>query len=163
MVRPMVHSEKHIIQESITTDTFNTVQVMFLADAVAVVDKNLVYEVEEGSSIKAIFIEMWIKSSGSTGLASGQWCLFKKGGDTTDPSTTDMAALNDWDNKKNIIAMGMGLFNDNSADGVAVIRQWIKIPKSKQRFGLGDKLRIAFFNPAVSTNRCGFALYKEYK
>ncbi len=162
MVRPVVHSEKHIVQTSIVTDTLNTVGTTNIINAVAVSDKDAVNEVVEGAIVKAVYLEYWIKSSGTSGLASGQWCLFKKIGDASNPSTTDMAALADWDNKKNILVMGMGLYNDNTADAVAVIRGWVKIPKSKQRFGLGDALTIAFFNPAVSANRCGFALYKEY-
>jgi len=158
-----VHSEKHIVQQSITSDTLNTVAITVLATAVAVADKTAVSDVEEGSSIKAIFLEQWVKSSGTTGLASGQWCLFKRTGDQSNPSTTDMAALGDWDNKRNILHMGMGLYNDNSADAVAVLRGWFKIPKGKQRMALGDRLLLAFFNPAVTANRCGFAIYKEYK
>lgn len=162
MVRPMVHSTKHIVQTSITTDTLGTVNTTSLVNAVAVGAKTVPAEIEEGNSVKAIFIEYWIKSSSTNGLASGQWCVFKRVGDSTDPSTTDMAALDDWDNKKNILKMGMGLYNDSGADATPIIREWIKIPKSKQRMGLGDKIRISFFNPAVSTNRCGFATYKEY-
>ncbi len=161
MVRPMVHSTKHIVQNPIETIGAGVVVNQFVAVAVAVGNKNLPYEVEEGSSIKACFLERWIRSNSAT-PSSGQWCLYKKTGDSTFPSAVDMAQLHDWDNKKNILAMGMGLYNDNDADAVAIVRNWYKIPKSKQRMGLGDVLAMSFYNVTVDSSLCGFSLYKEY-
>ncbi len=161
MVRPMVHSTKHYVQNSIATVEAGTVLNQFIAVAVPVGDKNTTSEVEEGSSIKACFIERWVRSA-STTPSSGQWIIYKKVGDSTFPGAVDMAALGDWDNKKNIFATGMGLFNDQDADAVAVTRGWYKIPKSKQRMGLGDQLVFSIWVPTIDAQVCGFSTYKEY-
>ncbi len=161
MVRPMVHSTKHYVQQSIATVAGGAVVNVTLVAAVATPDKDAVFEVEEGSSIKAIYIEFWQRSS-STTPSSGQMILSKRISDATQPSAADMAALGSWDNKKNILYTTMGLFNDQDADAIPLIRQWIKIPKSKQRFGLGDALDLSFFAAVVDTQICGFATYKEY-
>ncbi len=161
MVRPVIHSEKHYVQVSIQTAVGGTPKNNSLVVAVPVSDKDLVFEVEEGSIIKAVYIEMWIRAGSTTG-SSGQFIIYKKGSDTTDPSAADMAALGDWDNKKNILYTTMGLVNDQDADAMIAYRGWLRIPKGKQRFGLGDSLKTAYFTPTVDVQMCGFATYKEY-
>ena len=162
MVRPMVHSTKHIVQYSIATVTGGAVVVNNLAHSVAVLSKNLTFEVEEGSSIKAVYLELWARA-GSTTPSSGQMIIYKKVGDSTNPSTTDMAALGNWDNKKNILYTTMGLFNDQDADATILFKGWIKIPKGKQRMGLGDAINFAVFTPTIDLQICGFCVYKEYR
>ncbi len=161
MVRPMVHSTKHYVQQTIATVTADSVNTINIVESVAVPDKNQVFEVEEGSSIKAVYCEMWIRA-GSATASSGQLIIYKKVGDATSANTTDMAALGNWDNKKNILYTTQGLFNDQDSDAIASIRMWIKIPKSKQRFGLGDKLQMTILATAVDLHICGFFTYKEY-
>jgi len=162
MVRPVVHSIKHYVQKSIVTVVASTVNVTTLVKAVKVLSVNLVNEVVEGTIIKAVYLEYWIRA-GDTAPASGVVALYKKSSDTSDPSTTEMAALGDWDNKKNVLFVQQGLYNDQDADAIAVVRQWFKIPKGKQRFGLGDELNLAVFaQGAIDQHICGFAVYKEY-
>ncbi len=161
MVRPQVHSEKHIVQFSIATVTAGAVLTLACVAAVPIQDKNIVSEVREGSTVKAIYIELWERSS-STTTSSGQACFFKKSSDATNPNATDMAALGNWDNKKNILYTTMGLFNDADADAQVIYKGWLKIPKGKQRFGLNDQFNISLFVPTVDTVICGLAIYKEY-
>ncbi len=162
MVRPMVHSTKHYVQQSITTVTGGAVVNIVIATAVAVGDKNLVSEVEEGCSIKAVYLEYWVRA-GSTTPSSGQAVFVKLIGDSTGPTAVDMAALGDWDGKKNIFYTTMGLYNDQDADAIAVYKGWLKIPKGKQRMGLNDRLRFSIFTPTIDLQICGFATYKEYQ
>ncbi len=159
MVRPMVHSKKHYVQQSIAEVGAGTVVTTGIA--VAVETPTALNHVKEGSSIKAVYIERWMRGGTSSLLASGQTIVYKKMSDSSNPSASDMAALGDWDNKKNILYTTMGLFNTEADSAIAIIRQWVKIPKSKQRFGLGDSLNIASFAP-VATDFCGFQTYKEY-
>ncbi len=161
MVRPMVHSTKHYVQYSILTAVAGTVVTKDMSASVDVSLKNDVDEVEEGSSIKAVYLELWLRA-GSTTPASGQLIVYKAIADTSAPSATDMAALGDWDNKRNIFYTTMGLVNDQDADAIAGFKGWIKIPKGKQRQGLGDKLRWSYFTPSIDVQICGFSTYKEY-
>ncbi len=161
MVRPMVHSTKHYVQTSLTTVTGGTVLNVIIADAVAVKDKDNVFEVEEGSTIKAIFAEMWIQGS-STVVTSGQVIVSKQISDSSNPTTVEMAALGDWDNKKNIFFTTQGLFPENGTFPFQIIRGWIKIPKGKQRMGLSDRFTMSIFVPVTTAQVCGFFTYKEY-
>ncbi len=157
----MVHSEKHYVQFSISTVTGGQADTLTLADAVSIDQKNAVSEVVEGNSIKAIFLELWARA-GSTTPASGQMVVYKQIADSSNPSTTDMAALGTWDNKRNIFYTTMGLFNDQDADAIALFKGWIKIPKGKQRMALGDSLKLTVFSPTIDLQICGFVTYKEY-
>ncbi len=162
MVRPMVHSTKHYVQTSLATILGSAKSDVVLVDAVAVVDKNAVFEVEEGSTIKAVFIEEWIRSS-ETSPGSFVAVLYKAPSGLAPFTTIELAALNDADNKKNILYSSQGLVNDQDADALGVSRGWYKIPKSKQRFGLGDRLIWTIFaQGAIDLVRCGLATYKEY-
>ncbi len=157
----MVHSIKHYVQFSISTVTAASVTTLVVALAVARDQNNIVSEVDEGNSIKAIYVELWARA-GSTTPSSGQMIIYKSPSDTSNPNTTDMAALGDWDGKKNIFYTTMGLFNDQDADAIALYKGWLKIPKGKQRMGLGDELKISVFTPTIDLQICGFATYKEY-
>ncbi len=162
MVRPMVHSTKHYVQFSITTVIGGAVGTGSIVQAVAVVDKNAPAEVEEGSTIKAVYFELWVRAGDTVG-GSGQMIIYKSEGDTTAASAAELALLNDWENKKNILYTTQGLFNDQDADAIAVYKGWLKIPKGKQRFGLNDKLRFTLSAAgAIDLHFCGFATYKEY-
>ncbi len=104
---------------------------------------------------------MWVRANDAV-AGSFVAVLYKTSGDTTAPTAADMAALHDWDNKKNILFTAQGLTNDKLSDAVPFMRQWYKVPKSKQRFGLGDDLKLTIFAQALDINVCGFMTYKEY-
>ncbi len=158
----MVHSTKHYVQHSIGTVTAGAVEDNDFVFATDVGAKNLVNEVEEGSSVKAIYLELWIRSA-ATSAASFVFCVAKRGGGQDQPTASDMAALGDFVNKKNILYVTQGLTNDVDSSAMALYRGWIKIPKSKQRCGLGDKISWHLFAVGQSINFCGFVTYKEYQ
>ncbi len=162
MVRPMVHSQKHYVQFSIATVAGGGVLALEIATAVAVASKNLASEVVEGSSIKAVYVELWGRA-GSTTPTSGQMVIYKRESNAGNPTAAQMAALDGWDNKRNILYTTMGLFNDQDADAIALFKGWIKIPRGKQRWGLGDNLTITIFAASIDLQVCGFATYKEYQ
>ena len=122
----MVHSTKHYVQTSISTIVGGAVLSIDLIHAVSVDAKNDPDEVEEGNSVKAIYLEYWIRA-GSTTPSSGQMVIYKSSADTTPPLAADMAALDSWDNKKNVLYTTMGLYNDQDADAIAIYKGWLKI------------------------------------
>ncbi len=162
MVRPMVHSTKHYVQVSITTAAADAVHSIIVADAVDVAAKDQVFEVEEGSSIKAIYMELWAKSTSDTVSTSCVLAFMKQIADSGNPSVAEMAALGDFDNKKNILYTTEGLININLADARTLFKGWIKIPKGKQRMGLSDRWTVNIVPVNTSMNICGFFTYKEY-
>ncbi len=159
-MRPIIHSKKHIVQNSLATVTAGTVLTLVIAKALEA-QATTPQDVEEGASVKAVYVEAWVRAGSTTG-ASGQAIVYKKSADTTNPSAADMAALHDWDNKKNILQTHMGLINDQDTVAIPLFREWIKIPKGKQRMGLADKLQLSIFTPTIDLHHCGFFTYKEY-
>jgi len=162
MVRPMVHSTKHYVQLPITQILTGVRQQNIIVSAVTVGDKNTPSEIEEGSSVKAIFFEMWLQNEGNLGefiMTISKDLEFGNG-----PTFVEMADLTSFSNKKNVLYTTQGLTSNDGISGpVNIIRGWIKIPKSKQRFGLGDRINMNISN--VSANdlvRCGMTTYKEY-
>jgi len=161
-MRPIIHSTKHYIQKSLATVVGGAVDTTTLIHAVSVASKDIATEVEEGATVKAIYLEMWARSGEAAVASSGQFIVYKSSGDMSGASAADMAALNGWDNKKNILYTTMGLINDNASIASPLFKGWIKIPRGKQRFGLNDKLFITFFPATIDWHVCGFATYKEY-
>ena len=162
MVRPMVHSTKHYVQQSIGTSVVGTPTNTNLVESVDVAAKNTVSEVEEGSSVKAVYVELWVRSA-ATSAASFVFVILKRPSALGNPTVGEMAALGDYTNKKNVLYVCQGLTNDVDSTALAVYKGWVKIPKSKQRFGLGDKLSWHLSAIGQSLNFCGFATYKEYQ
>ncbi len=161
MVRPMVHSTKHYVQQSIGSVAAGAKQDTDLVVSVDVGAKNTVSEIEEGNSVKAVYIELWVRSS-ATAASSFVFVVLKRPSALGAPTIAEIAALGDYTNKKNVLYVCQGLTNDVDSTALAVHKGWIKIPKSKQRFGLGDKLSWHLSVIGQGMNFCGFSTYKEY-
>ncbi len=162
MVRPMVHSTKHYVQQSIGTSVVGTPTNTDFVVAAKVVDKNAVTEVEEGNSVKAFYLELWIRSA-ATAASSFTFIVQKRVDGAANPTDAELAALGDFSGKKNILFTSQGLTNDVDSSAMNLYRGWIKVPKGKQRMGLGDRLSWHLRAVGQSINFCGFQLYKEYQ
>ncbi len=115
--------------------------------------------------MKACYVEYWLSQDSASVVGSYTFILSKIPGDGSLPLTGDVAALHDYKNKKNILFTAQGLLTPNDGGQVPVTRGWYKIPKGKQRFGLGDQLVVTIRNnnaTAIDINFCGLAIYKEY-
>ena len=123
---------------------------------------NAVDEVIEGAVVKAVFFELWL--IGSVSDQHAIVTITKEQAGTVGPGFTNMVGLGAYLNKKNVLFTHQGLAgNDGISLPIPVLRGWIKIPKSKQRFGLGDRLVLAIASQGdASIFYCGFATYKEY-
>ncbi len=161
-MRPVIHSTKHIVQTPFSGISTGVRESLILCNSVPVADKNLATEIEEGAIVKAVFIELWLQNSANDGHSIVTLGKYNKG--SNGPTFAEMAALNDFEEKKNIFFIHEGLTsNDGVGNPIPVLNSWLKIPKSKQRFGLGDRLVLSVSNPSSNTlNRCGKTIYKEY-
>ncbi len=160
-MRAPVTSVKHYVQRSLNETMAGAATAVTLA---SVVDQpNAAAEVHAGSVIKAVFIEMWARAND---IAAGSVLLtLVKCPDGQTPNFADIANLDDYNNKKNVLYHTQGLSNDKLGSAIPFIRQWFKIPKGKQRFGLNTSLNIAIRNnnaTAIDLNVCGVFIYKEY-
>ncbi len=121
--------------------------------------------VKEGSIVKAIFIEKWLVGDSGVDGTPSQFVLTveKKRVAETDMTAAQSNTLAAYPNKKNILYTTMGIVTNSKNGGptAPVIRNWVKIPKGKQRFGLGDEL-VVNIAAIVTVRHCGFSTYKEY-
>ena len=159
-MRPVISSEKHYIQMAIQNVASGATTTVSLAQGVAILNKNLASEVREGAVVKAVYIEIWAgaTSTDRTSIAIG----FMKVPDLQTPTHTDIATLNNYTNKKNVFYFTQGLANETGASATPFLRTWLKVPKGKQRIGLGDTLFLTVSALAGEAEFCGFITYKEY-
>lgn len=115
--------------------------------------------VEEGAVVKAVYIELWLNG---TANQIATWVLVKRPASTLAPTVAQMTNLSTYENKKNIFISGQGL-TPSGGNQLAMFKGWYKIPKGKQRFGLGDVLSVTVNSTGGNAIICGLATYKEYE
>ncbi len=162
MVRPVIHSRKHIVQTPISQVATGTRENIALAIVVDRTIADAANEVIEGAIIKAVNVEMWLQNQSNLGHAVV--ILEKAQGGSPGATFANMADLDSYTNKKNIFFTHEGLTSNDAVHGpIKIMDSWFAIPKSKQRFGLGDRLVLTISNPSSSAlDRCGKEIYKEY-
>ncbi len=160
-MRPVVNTKKHFIQESIFTIAAGAIRNDVLAVAAPDPDPTVFQEVREGSIISAVYIEMWVTSDDAA-IGNTIWTLEKLSGASNNfMNAGDSAALQSYDNKKNILHTQMGLVGPNTQYPSMIVKGWFKIPKSKQRFGIEDTLVANLFAQGNGLTGCGISIYKE--
>ncbi len=133
-----------------------------IAEGFNVTNVNLVNEVREGAIVKAVYVEAWLRA-GEVTPGSFIMALYKLPGTAAEFNAAQLAAMGAAENKKNVLFFAQALVNDQDADAIPIMRGWYKIPKSKQRIGLGDKIVLSIFaQGAIDLHHCGFQIYKEY-
>ncbi len=121
-------------------------------------------DVVEGSVVKTVYIEMWIKSNASAGLfGKFQMVIEKVPAGATPATFTQMNNLMTYPNKKNVFFTSQGILGDLTTQAVPIIRTWLLIPKGKQRFGLDDRLVVNVSATSAAIDRCGLFIFKEWK
>ncbi len=160
-MRAPINSTKHYVQVSLSTAAAGArnSEVIITAKALSLVGAGA-SDVRAGAVIKAVYLEFWLR--GETNQGAEQLAVTKVEGNGTAPSFTEMGNLMDYQNKKNVLFYHQGLSTDSNTQPIPVVRGWFKIPKTKQRFGLNDRLVVSISGLALAVEYCGFAVYKEY-
>ncbi len=160
-MKPIIHSQKHYVQQSRSQVATVSIGIIDIIDSVQSTVANLVDEVVEGATIKAVYVEMWLLDTSADG--SFIMTLEKRPSGSPTQTFAVSNALGTYANKKNILYTTQGLSPNNGVGNpLPLIRQWFKIPKGKQRFGLGDKLVLNITNNGLNDLEfCGFFTYKE--
>ncbi len=165
MVAP-INSVKHFVPSTNATVASGAVKEYQISDAVNVasVGGNS-HDVKEGAIVKAVWLELWMHGAGATTSDSQVTAaLMKLPNGLANPTATNLLNMQTYDNKKNIL----NTFQGNIAaavdgnGGVPFMRGWYKIPKGKQRQGLGDRLSVLLTVVGNSIATCGMVIYKEY-
>ncbi len=158
-MRPVINTEKHYVQTSLSSVATGAILPISLAFASAG-SPTAVEGVREGAVVKAVYIEMWILSEDAV-IGTVIATLEKRSGNMVAMTAAQSAGLGVYVNKKNIFHTFMGIVGDNNQYPMAVIKGWFKIPKGKQRFGLQDLLVLNIHAQTNPIEICGFCTYKE--
>ncbi len=167
MVAP-INTIKHYVHNSQGNIVAGTVNNLVLIDTVSVAAAGAAAtDVEEGAVVKAIYVEWWIVNDGAASLTT-QFTLSVEKLPTGNPLMTFTQSQNmgSYPNKKNVLFTTQGIIGSATTQApIPIIRNWVLIPKGKQRFGLGDRIVTNISNVAGADNlvRCGIATFKEYK
>lgn len=157
-----IHSRKHIIGQTVYNVGLGAINQIDVVHAVERTTANAAQEVTEGSIVKAIYVEHWVTSDDAA--AGSQVLSVEKIPSSGTPMTyAQSIALDSYPNKKNIFFTSQGLVAPNVSTPLPVIRQWVEIPKGKQRMGLGDKIVLNLSGITNGVSACGLFIYKEYE
>ncbi len=118
-------------------------------------------DVKTGTVVKAVYVELWvIGDAAATGTFYSHVEKLPSG--ITKMTYSQSLSPNDYGNKKNILYSTQGLFPETGQNPVPIMRQWIKIPKGKQRFGLKDKIVVNIAATVAAIDWCGLLVYKRF-
>ncbi len=159
-MKPVINTEKHMVQISLSTVASGAITNLVFATAVSN-PTAVPSEIREGCIIKAIYLELWITSDDAGSGTSIVTLERVNGATTTLMTTAESAALNNYDNKKNVLHTQMGLTPSNVQYPQASLMGWFKIPKGKQRFGLNDRIVVNVHGQSNGLQMCGHGIFKE--
>ncbi len=159
-MRPTIHTEKHMVQSSLFAVASGALTNVIIASASQDPTKTAANAIREGSTVSAVYVEMWLTSD-DTAAGTAIVTLERVPGGVTAMTAAESAALDSYNNKKNIFHTFMGLLGPNTQVPMASIKGWIKIPKGKQRFGISDRLILNVHGQSNGLAACGFFVYKE--
>ncbi len=120
-------------------------------------------EVQEGSVVKAVYFEIWIYGLGATGVDTQFFMAIEKRPSNAPAMTfANSSNLGAYDNKKNILYTTQGVIGGIDTNSIPIIKNWLLIPKGKQRIGLGDNIQVNIATVGAAIQRCGVMTFKEY-
>ncbi len=163
MVAP-INSVKHFIPRAAVEVGGGGILNIDIADATVAPATASNFDVKEGSIIKAVHCELWMTGKGVSGITT-QFVLTveKVPGNVADMTFGQSLALQGYPNKKNILYTTQGVVGtDNDGPVIPIIRDWVLIPKGKQRMGFADRIMLNFSTVTANVEVCGMFIYKEY-
>ncbi len=157
-----INSIKHYVHAENAATGSATRRSIEIVDAVAAVSD--AQDVLEGSLVKAVFLEYWVKSGATSGNDTKfQLALEKVPAGQAPLTFTQMNNMGSYPNKKNVLFFSQGVLGDLTTNSIPIVRNWFKIPKGKQRMGLADAIVVSISATGFDIDTCGFSTYKEYK
>ncbi len=161
-----INSVKHYVGQPKVSVALGTALTVEIADVVAAPVSTNREKVSEGSLVKSVHFEYWIVGTGANGLDTTFVLTIEKSpSNTADPAFSDMLNLGGYANKKNILYTTQGIVAPaiNGGSTMPIIRDWLLIPKGKQRMGQEDRILVTIASVETALNFCGMSTYKEYQ
>ncbi len=158
-----INSVKHYVHFTNSVIASAAARGMVVIDSQVAPATSNASDVKEGAVIKAVYVEQWIKSSATAGEDTQFMLLIEKVPiNSAAIGAAGMLNVGAYVNKKNVLFFSQGVIGDLTTQALPVHRGWIKIPKSKQRFGLSDRFVVTVGTVGSAIQSCGFSTYKEY-
>ncbi len=160
-MKAIINSEKRIVQQTLSTVNEGVTQTALVVECKQDVNPSSPQEVSPGTVVKAVYVEMWFFGLGQQ-QSTTTTVFGKLVGTEPTISSVEMGDLNAYAGKKNLFEIHQGLVGDVNSNPIPFYRDWIKIPKGKQRMGIGDRLFLAVKGITDDTQFCGLYIYKAY-
>ncbi len=160
-----INTVKHYVGQPKVDLALGTAQSLEIAKVVAApVDTNR-EDISEGSLVKSVHFEYWIGGNGAAGTTTQFVMTIEKSpSNAINPAFSDMLNLGGYANKKNVLYTTQGIVPATGDNGtVPIIRDWILIPKGKQRMGQEDRILVTFATVETKLLFCGMSTYKEWQ
>ncbi len=162
-LRP-VHSIKHVIDRQFGI----VLAVQQSADLIKAVDAPVVAndeEVETGSHVNALYLNVQVAASSTAALANIYFYIYKNAGSNISSGVIPNAnVVGTSDLKTKIFHQEMIMTEKNTtAFPRTMFRGVIMIPKHMRRMGINDVIRIEMFSPGVNYDLCFQCIYKEFR
>ncbi len=161
-----INTNKHYVHQTNIAVTSGAVNTNLVSEAVVAPATANAFSVEEGSVIKAVYVEMWCVGNGAAGTNSQfNYTIEKLPGATPVMTAAQQLNLGAYQNKKNVLFHTQAVIGgiNNGTNPVPMYRGWIRIPKGKQRQGLDDRIATTFQPVGADCRICGFFTYKEFR
>lgn len=163
MVQATINSVKHFVTSSNTDLAGGSTREIVLVNAITKdAQRGFTSDVSEGAIVKAVHCELWLNGRGSNTTVQFVAVLLKLPAGVARPDANDMVNLQAYPNKKNILYTTQGVLDEQGSQSIPIMRSWFKIPKGKQRFGLGDQLSVVILALGADMANCSIYIYKEY-
>ncbi len=162
-MRPIISSKKHYNQVTLSNVAAGAASTTIVCLAIEG-EASTPDHVKEGAVVKAVWVEMWLQTASASTTGSFTAIFYKNPGGNANATAANLAALHDYDNKKNVFYCTQGLAPTTDGGLMPLFKGWVKIPKGKQRMGLGDKLNFSVRNNngTDDVNICGMFTFKSY-
>ncbi len=159
-LRP-VQSLKHIvdIQGGLGVGVTDATSLIKSVDAPVLANAN---EVQTGSTISSIFLNVQVSATSTAALANVYMAVWKEPGGNL--SLINPANVGTSDDKRFVIHQEMTMTEKNStAIPRTLFKGVIKIPRGYKRFGYNDILQLTLRSPGVTMDFCIQCIYKEFR
>ncbi len=163
-LRP-VHSVKHIVdaQGGIVADTKTDVDLALAVDAPTLA---ATAEVEVGSRVNSMFINIQVIGTGVGGVLNQIYAIFYKnpGNNVSAADIPKGNVTGASDFKRQIFHTEMIMLSSSSDDiPQTLFKGVLAIPKIFRRMAINDKLKVQLYAPGGTSNFCVQAIYKDYR
>ncbi len=159
-LRP-VQSLKHIFDKQGALGV-NTQVVETLVNAVENPASTVATEVDIGSTVGSIFLNVQVSATSTAALANVYMAVMKNPGNNITVPQANVIGVSD--NRKHVLHQEMIMTEKNTTSiPRTLFKGVIKLPRSFKRFGIEDQLQLLLLSPGTTYEYCVQCIYKEYR